>query len=138
MSFDKTFYGSDLLNAPMGLAITVDGILFIADTGNDLVRRINVREDNSKLSTVVVSPVDSDSSGYFYDNGEIDDIYRTLGATIRGKLYIWYIESGRVTQNNLNLPRSRYVASRRSSRSREFKRKVPRFTSVICCAANDR
>ena len=84
VSFDKDSYGSDLLNAPMGLAITIDGVLFIADTGNDLIRRINIREDNAKLSTVAISPVDSDSSGYSYDNGEIDDIYKTLGVSIRG------------------------------------------------------
>ena len=83
----------------MGLAVTVDGILFIADTGNDLVRRVNIREDNSKTSTIAVSPVDSDSSGYSYDNGEIDDIYRTLGASIRGNAvtpsHLFYLHSSR-------------------------------------------
>ena len=88
LSFDRNTYGSDLLNAPMGLAVTIDGVLFIADTGNDLIRRINIREDNSKISIVSISPVDSDSSGYSYDSGEIDDIYRTLGASIRGKVLI--------------------------------------------------
>lgn len=88
MSFDKDSFGSELLNAPMGLAITIEGTLFIADTGNDLVRRVNIREENSKTSTVAVSSVDSDSSGYAYDSGEIDDIYRVLGSSIRGKCYI--------------------------------------------------
>ncbi len=72
------------MNAPMGLAITLDGTLYIADTGNDLIRQVNIREDSSKLSSMSVSDVDSDSSGNQYDNGDIDNIYRVLGMSIRG------------------------------------------------------
>merc|ERR1711871_561874 len=120
LSFDRNTYGSDLLNAPMGLAVTIDGVLFIADTGNDLIRRINIREDNSKISIVSISPVDSDSSGYSYDSGEIDDIYRTLGASIRDLAMLPAEEA----QDLVNLkgkkldPQTSFVAQQMIGRSR--------------------
>ena len=59
------------------------GYLYIADTGNDLVRKVNLDSSTaSKMSNIIPSSVSIDSSGVAYDIPELAEIEKALGVSI--------------------------------------------------------
>ena len=52
---DGTTAGKALFNRPMGLAVGYDGVLTVADAGNDAVRRIQLYDASSSSSSSAVS-----------------------------------------------------------------------------------
>jgi hypothetical protein len=73
------------LNKPMGLAIDYDNVLYIADSGNDVIRRVQLEGNgNGGCVTVGVARPDVDADGSTYDVAEISDIERELGKNLVG------------------------------------------------------
>jgi hypothetical protein len=72
-------------NRPMGVAVDVDGFLYVADSGNDAVRRIDIQDGNSGGNTIRVqtAEVDEDSSGISYDFPELRKIEKALGVSLK-------------------------------------------------------
>ena len=70
------------LNSPMGIAVdTSDNVLYVADFGNNAVRRIDLR-DGSAVS-VPMADVDRGSDDVKYDFPELREIEKELGKQLR-------------------------------------------------------
>jgi len=88
------------LNRPMGLAVDVDGFLYVADSANDVVRRIDISDGATGGDTIVVVPanVDQDSSGVSYDFPTLKRLEVAVGATVSDMSKLSAEElSGRIT-----------------------------------------
>ena len=71
-----------MFNRPMGLAIdAAENILYVADYGNDVLRRVNLKDGT--IIEVTVAPVDTDSSGERYDFPELGEIEREMGKRLK-------------------------------------------------------
>ena len=69
-------------NSPMGVAVdATDNVLYVADFGNNAVRRIDLR-DGSAVS-VPSADVDRDSDGVRYDFPELRELETELGKQLR-------------------------------------------------------
>mmetsp|Transcript_31513 Transcript_31513/g.32064 ORF Transcript_31513/g.32064 Transcript_31513/m.32064 type:complete len:531 (+) Transcript_31513:82-1674(+) len=67
----------------MGLVVDVNGVLYIADAGDDTIKRINLRErERDIVSTVNIQPADRDSNNQLYDSTDLTALENTLGRSL--------------------------------------------------------
>jgi hypothetical protein len=76
----------------MGLAIDVDNVLYIADSGNNAIRRLPLTvkspggagSGGGTVVTVSIAQPDVDADGSIYDVAEISQIEATVGKNLQG------------------------------------------------------
>ena len=90
-------------NKPMGLAVDVDGFLYVADSGNDAVRRVDISDSANAGNTVLVppSPPNADSSGVSYDFPTLQRVEDVAGASIQDMSRLTAEELARLLEDSM-------------------------------------